>query len=474
MRIRRVKIVQIIKWLIIFVPTFIATVHFFKLHDKINARKKYLSENLHVDKHNQFSQKCLQTISQLQIQPMLNIFQPFFTKNVSFLLFNAYYDNRKALKNLHQIRILIYVTKFEFTAEIYCQFWYENQKLPKISKVKDFRLIWNKNWDQNINGLSPYLLSCEVDENEKDLPTFVSLVESPCDNANNKLKIINDETEEKKNFLVCVKGMKFYDVKMALILTEWIEIVKILGADKILFYVIDVGKEFFQILKHYELKKFAEIIEIKFPLQNLNKSEEKLQEMMHDLIAYNDCFYRNVNNFKFLVPIDVDEFIMPIIDKSWMELLSKSKNSSTHLYPNETFDAFAYRNAFFLLTNNHADEIQSEVPENFHFLQHIYRAANHNENSKHTKAFMEMENILTVHNHMPLECFENGKCKTFLGDRKTGQVQHYREKCENYKECDDYTFNTVRDDNLWRFKDEIINGVYGAIREIFGDDSLLN
>ena len=55
-----------------------------------------------------------------------------------------------------------------------------------------------------------------------------------------------------KPFGICVKGLYFPDQDIALRLAEWIEINTLLGASKIIFYVIDVSAKSMKVLRMYE------------------------------------------------------------------------------------------------------------------------------------------------------------------------------------------------------------------------------
>ena len=94
------------------------------------------------------------------------------------------------------------------------------------------------------NELQPFLLSCVIPESHKDLvPSSVSLVEHPCDAAKNNLKVIYDEPavpNEKLKFGVCVKFLHGPKLDNSVRLTEWIETLHAIGADKIFLYELGV------------------------------------------------------------------------------------------------------------------------------------------------------------------------------------------------------------------------------------------
>ena len=68
------------------------------------------------------------------------------------------------------------------------------------------------------------------------MPASVSIVEEPCNAATNNLRVIFSKPAKKKPFGVCVKALDFIEEDISARLVEWIELLGILGADKIFIY----------------------------------------------------------------------------------------------------------------------------------------------------------------------------------------------------------------------------------------------
>lgn len=109
-------------------------------------------------------------------------------------------------------------------------------------------------WGANKPGMyHPHLVACVLPEGYKDqIPQTVSLVANKCDTASNNLRVVYDRPEEKRDFAVCVKGMDFLHVDLSVRLVEWIELLKLLGADKIFIYELHVHPNMSKVLKHYQ------------------------------------------------------------------------------------------------------------------------------------------------------------------------------------------------------------------------------
>ena len=93
---------------------------------------------------------------------------------------------------------------------MFCHLWYRNASEAVISEINvKIPLCVMEVQEANY---SPYLFSCSLPEEIKEeIPVAVSLVEHQCEHATNILKVeFNNlnQTEEKGNFAVCVKGTK--------------------------------------------------------------------------------------------------------------------------------------------------------------------------------------------------------------------------------------------------------------------------
>lgn len=78
------------------------------------------------------------------------------------------------------------------------------------------------------------------------MPVSVSVVEKPCNNATNNLRVIYNLPPggKKKGFAVCVKGLDFLHEDLSVRLVEWIELLTLLGNDKVFFYKLQVSFPF--------------------------------------------------------------------------------------------------------------------------------------------------------------------------------------------------------------------------------------
>ncbi|KAG5667357.1 hypothetical protein PVAND_015340 [Polypedilum vanderplanki] len=389
------------------------------------------------------------------------------TSNGTFYLFNAYYDDREGLQNGTVIRILALINKIDPIVKTFCQMWFEDSHKADISVVINYEMIWQPWWELNLKGASAYLISCKIPQNRlNQVPKFVSLTEDRCGFANNVMEVKNKKPTNghKKHFIVSVKQLDFMeDISIQLI--EWLEILKILGVDKVEIFIARAHVNVKKILKFYEITGFVVVKFIKFPRELPNTMQESWHQYRHNqLICYQDSFYENLYMYEYIVPLDIDEIILPVRneDKTWKDLMKRVIENSKIL--NKELDCFISVNRYFLLKNIHENETYEGIPKNLRFLSNIYRAQKDSPVNTQIKTFMRTDRILMIHNHYPINCFKNvtGDCSYFIIDTQDGFLAHYRDDCDD-PECKESKLNPVKDTTLWKYKEEILMNVYRTI-----------
>ena len=127
--------------------------------------------------------------------------------------------------------------------------------------------------------------------------------------ATNKLPVLNADTgtgslEVNGSAVgVCVKPMHFHYNK-SLELLEFLELNKMLGVTKFTLYNDTVSSEVNCLLEHYI--KEGSVVVLPWKLNIDSQTEIRTEGLF---AALNDCLYRNMNDFRYLMLIDFDEFI---------------------------------------------------------------------------------------------------------------------------------------------------------------------
>lgn len=180
--------------------------------------------------------------------------------------------------------------------------------------------IWYEQWNPNSDFIdTPLLLSCPLTEPLYG-PSIVSVVTETCEDPNNAFLIEPTKSAKfKRKFTVCVKDLNFEkDISTNLI--EWIETNRVLGVDTIDMYVDQVEKTTENILEYYRNTGYVRLFHV--PI-NHNAQGYLWQRRRDHIITYNDCLYRNIAESEFIIPLDVDEIVLPKIADNLSKLTER-------------------------------------------------------------------------------------------------------------------------------------------------------
>merc|ERR1712013_839614 len=176
----------------------------------------YWQENK--DKKMNVNSTCAKFPSMFDLHFNNKYWQEVVTSNGTFHLYGAYLDVRTNNRLGPTVRILGMIDRLEPKVKTHCQLWFSDAKEPVLSKVLEYKYIWYKKWGNYKQGLfQPYLLACQLPKTRWGKPPA-----------------------QKKKFAVCVKGLDFPEDDLSIRITEWIQLLHTLGADKIFFYNLEV------------------------------------------------------------------------------------------------------------------------------------------------------------------------------------------------------------------------------------------
>ncbi|KAM3965214.1 uncharacterized protein ACR2FA_000601 [Aphomia sociella] len=239
----------------------------------------------------------------------------------SVTLYAAYYDERTPQR---YVRILASFRGQNFSTEepLFCQTRPMNafENSVEVVAAKPLEIWWHE-WDANsLSVETPLLLSCPLTEPLYG-PSVVSIVTEPCNNPFNAFLLKPNEKNSTNNrsFTVCVKDISF-DKDVSQNLIEWIETNKLLGVNIIDMYIDRVNEETQKVLLHYRDKGFVRLYQV--PIKN--KPNRSLWQRRRDhIITYNDCLYRNIIESEFVIPLDIDEVILPKVANNLSVLIDR-------------------------------------------------------------------------------------------------------------------------------------------------------
>ncbi|XP_033610033.1 uncharacterized protein LOC111871189 isoform X2 [Cryptotermes secundus] len=395
-------------------------------------------------------------------------------------LFSAHYDAR--LNNYHYVRIIGMVEGHN-NVTIYCQIWYDREVLVLEALRVD---IWASQWDSNasIDSDNPVMFSCPVPQNisidtakRKRFPLGVSVTLKPCEFPRTFLSIRPPQTSAevpRKDFAVCVKGLDFAVRDMSIRIAEWLELNLILGADKFFVYVYSVHPNLKRVLEYYSSKGVLEVIPLSLPGKQPNIPKQRSrylksnlwQKRRDEVVPYNDCYYRNLYSHRFVLPVDIDEVIVPVRTSTWKAMFQKLFAEDPHLL--DKYSSFSVRNVYFF-DDFPVNDLQY-IPKYHHILRHTTRSANFSPKLESIKSFVSTDGALTVFNHYTLRILRPSTARNLVLDINVAQMNHYRDTCssDTVLDChDNYLKYKKRDTLILRYANQLIRRVETVLRTLY-------
>src|SRR6218665_2385300 len=168
-----------------------------------------------------------------------------------------------------------------------------------------------------------------------DRPTAVSLVSDICQGPQNYLSVIDlrerrrnferlyssasdsfswNARNKVSNFTICIPPL-FGDYMTTGELIEFIEMNRLLGADKFILYLASPKKELISCLLSYARVGLVELNNwtIPFKQEDINYNGQ--------ILTQNECLFRSMYRTKYLINQDFDEFIIPTRTTDWQSML---------------------------------------------------------------------------------------------------------------------------------------------------------
>ena len=244
------------------------------------------------------------------------------------------------------------------------------------------------------------MLSCPALEARKDrVPVSVQTECQQGMKPSNNLRILNRlrEDGEKKGIGVCSKSLSYIQDGSSRII-EWIELLRALGADKIMLSVLSVHPNLmkvpgfyesesstqkdtlFEVFDYYESLGVLEVTLTTLPdaqpndpvLTNMlmyQAGDPHVQLWRNEPISVNDCFLKNMNMYRYIVNIDTDEVIVPgnKTGPTWVEMMEATEKVTK----NKAIGTWEFRNSWFL--DGLLPKPFEHIPADMHMMQHIFR-----------------------------------------------------------------------------------------------------
>ncbi len=214
----------------------------------------------------------------------------------------------------------------------YCLFDCHDQNNPDVTwRVRGQWQLIDPNWPH----WSPYMgfiVNCSVPDVSGLDTSHVTLQSLSGDNS---VRIAVESPYfnpgEPRLLAACVKPVtgEFYVSRLA----EWVEMNRLVGVERILFYNTDIIGASRFVLRYYNFLGVVQTVDFPYLTSVLSIIESQLSVTGQQryalyqhayLVAYQDCLYRFQRQYSYLAIIDVDEVIVPFDDVSLHSVIQKS------------------------------------------------------------------------------------------------------------------------------------------------------
>ncbi|KAG8191806.1 hypothetical protein JTE90_022799 [Oedothorax gibbosus] len=251
-----------------------------------------------------------------------------------FLVYSAYWDDR--FSNENYVRVMaIMVTRNP--PPVFCRIQMSD---GKTIDARANRKVMNEHWKLRYSSV---FINCEVPKNtDPPLKVLVSLNRNFTYSAmvpvhRNKENIVSPRGE----IAVCVKPFHFsYD--RATWLLEFIELHRVLGAEHFFFYNHTIGPNVDALLRNYMSQKVVTVLPWNLPV--LSQKEIRTEAIFTSL---NECVFRTMYLYKYVVLLDFDEYIIPREHDNYLDMIHQLEEDHKNIRGQA--GSFVFKNVFFYL-----------------------------------------------------------------------------------------------------------------------------
>ncbi|CAL4124573.1 unnamed protein product [Meganyctiphanes norvegica] len=377
-------------------------------------------------------------------------------------LYRAYYDNRTLNTDKPSIRIISVLHTNIISRIKYCQIWFPD----RLIRSQVTSIIFDRMPETMIKKTC--IITCNIPKVYKSLiPKGVSVLENECDNpATNLLKVNHHLPENgiKEGVAVCAKAFDFSDQDKSIYFIQWLELFDILGFSKVFLYDYNSHPTLKRVLEYYQSLDRIELIPLTVPGPHPNQYGLMLPyllqnggvKQLHDKVAWNDCYYRNINKYKYISIQDTDEIIIPTDGKSIQETFDFVKSNLLNTSQNSLFNApsgYEFNGATFTEELLQLNGNNPNIPTYMSLLQSVYRRGI----TKFIKTVLSSEHIVTISTHSPHHCF--GTCTLVTVPIEQAYIHHYRKGEREAMHTD----HVINDTSIWSHKEELLIRVQKAL-----------
>ncbi|KAK7573404.1 hypothetical protein V9T40_010595 [Parthenolecanium corni] len=333
-----------------------------------------------------------------------------------FFVYSAYLDRR--YKNNPYIRIIA-TTKTKNYDRVVCLLYFENVWEFVPAKM---RLI-----SEHFNlPFSAAFVICPL-KNATHVPANISVVVFDPHKriyfpAANRLPVLKleetpniDETVEEK-IAICIKPIH-YEYNKIFQLVEFLELNRLLGVDHFVSYNKSISAEATCILNEYIGEGIVSIHPWNFPLKS--QLEIRTENIF---AALNDCLYRYMHSYSYILFADLDEFVIPQMNSTIPEMLRLLNKR----FDTSRISAYLFQNAFFYLQWEDDPDMAfaNDIEKHLFTLRKTRRRVKLNPHKQRSKFIVKPKNVMEVGNHFVWQFLHRQQTMNVLPD--VAILHHYR------------------------------------------------
>ena len=355
-------------------------------------------------------------------------------KELDALYYRAYFDNRPQVGSQSLVRVVGIVGHYK---PLWCQVWYEGVSTPYVTVV-DLQYSHPGNYTVHGQTYMRVMLNCELKIYSVP-PTHVSIVSEKCKDSSILLPVhVSSPDQPLQEFLICMPTA--YGKLDPHHFVEWVEFNRMMGVGEIWMYnSTTLHDNIRPVFDFYRDLGVLHTTAITNPWGHTNFSELTLTHPM----ALNDCLYQNIHRFKYIVELDVDEFIVPKLDDNWHDMLIRIQNKQ-RVAPE--LHGFHFNNAYFFKHNI------KDKNEDGRFLSLGYRLRAVMKYRSMYKTIDTISRCVALAHHFCLPVIQ--VYKRVWVKEELAEKFHYRECPKNdFKNC---TFPTIRETSIDPFKERLV------------------
>ena len=202
--------------------------------------------------------------------------------------------------------------------------------------------------------------------------------------------IYNKPADFEHEFAICV-SISFGNINKTEFI-EWMEMYKIFGVTEVNIYDSGIqNTEIHDVFQHYIKEGVLNVIYMPPAVFSVEKNAHRLSSPA----SLNDCMMRNMYRYRYMIVVDLDEIIIPKLDKNYHDLL---KHIDVVHKLDKPWISYTFRNAYFFKEF----PLNATTSPNSMVLSQLYRA-HVSARWSGVKSFVDPRHCESVFNHY---CFK--------------------------------------------------------------------